>query len=314
MDNVYEWGLSVIRLVQQTANPVLIMLMKCITFAGNPDAYIVVLPLVYWCIDERKGYRLGCMVITCGAINTILKNWLCVPRPYQRDPSVGLSSESSWSTPSGHSQSSALFWPLFATLFPAKRKSVRMAIAIIPPLLIGFTRVYLGVHYPTDVLFGWLIGSMLFIGTWFLWDRIADFLVPLRKSFKILLLAGVVILLNLLSPSDTSMPGALFGFGTGYFLMNGTRGFAAASGTIIKKILRFILGIALLGLVYLGLKKVFPVTGHPQYHLFRFVRYVLTGFAASYVIPLLFVKMKLVDPRFEDITVDAIGTQHNGGN
>jgi undecaprenyl-diphosphatase len=79
----------------------------------------------------------------------------------------------SLSFPSGHAlTSAAVFLTLGALLMRvAQRRLVRfycMAVAIMATLLVGATRVYLGVHYPTDVLAGWLIGGSWALFCWLL--------------------------------------------------------------------------------------------------------------------------------------------------
>lgn len=75
------------------------------------------------------------------------------------------------SFPSGHSMMSALVWltigALLARIQPKKRlKAYVLAVALVMTLLVGFSRVYLGVHWPTDVLAGWTAGAAWAFAFW----------------------------------------------------------------------------------------------------------------------------------------------------
>ena len=111
---LYDWGLEVICWMQQFQSPFLTLIMQVISFFSTPAFYFGVVLLLYWCLDSRAGFKLGVAIIFSGALNTVIKEVLQVPRPFIRDSSVFMVEESGFSTPSGHSQGSATFYPLFA--------------------------------------------------------------------------------------------------------------------------------------------------------------------------------------------------------
>ncbi len=159
MDSVLAWGIDVIRSVQLIETPALNSVMRFITLAGSEYFYLIMLPIVLWCIEEKVGARLGLIVLFSSFVNTWLKEVFMGAfkqlRPYQIDPSVGLSSETSFSLPSGHAQGSSTLWGFLASYI---KKPWGLIFALFFPLLIGFTRVYLGVHYPSDIFAGWALG------------------------------------------------------------------------------------------------------------------------------------------------------------
>ena len=136
--------------------PLLDELMLLITKFGEETAFLVAALIVFWCVDKRKGYYiLG--VGFCGTIlNQFLKLVCKVPRPWVLDPNfepVPGSKEAAtgYSFPSGHSQSAVgTFGGLALT---GKKCSLRWIFAAIA-LLVPFSRMYLGVHTPADVLVG----------------------------------------------------------------------------------------------------------------------------------------------------------------
>ncbi len=299
---VYEWGLEVIRTVQSIKSDVLTFFMLFISFLSDSLAYLCFLPILFWCIDEKKGLKVGLLVLFSASINTSIKDFLQVPRPYVQDPSVGLTTGPSFSTPSGHSQNSAAFWPFFASLFTFSKKQkknilLKASLAIGMPLLIGFTRVYLGVHYPSDVLLGWTLGFLFSLGAILFTPFIEKIATQIPKAFKILLVGITAFLLNWIGPHDTSMSAAFFGLGIGYIYLAETGGYNAKKGSPKQKILRILIGLTVVAMLYGGLKIVFPSEGESSYQLFRFIRYLLVGFSASFALPKLFIALKIAFPR-----------------
>lgn len=103
--------------------------------------------------NKDKGIKIASMVIASLIINILLKHLIQLERPFHVYPDVFLINESGFSFPSGHAQISATFFWLLAWF--EKRNVVFWLL----PILIGISRCYLGVHYPTDVLAGWAIGA-----------------------------------------------------------------------------------------------------------------------------------------------------------
>ncbi len=295
METVYAWGIEVIKAFQAAASPALTATVKTVTFFGSAGAYIIFLAVIFWCIDEKKGARLVMVTLVSAGVNTIVKNILKVPRPYERDPSVGLATEKSWSTPSGHAQTSAAFWGTLMTMMKSKWKWL---VGFGIPFVIGCSRIYLGVHYPTDVLFGWFLGAVTAGIAAAAFPLTETYITPLPRMIKILVLAAFVFVMNMLCPEDTSIPGAIFGFGTGCILLRGAGGFSAAKGSVPQKILRFLTGGAGAAILYIVLSFVFPSKGAAQYNLFRFLRYALIGFWAGYAAPKLFTVLGIAEPAY----------------
>ncbi|MFA6507010.1 MAG: phosphatase PAP2 family protein [Treponemataceae bacterium] len=301
MPGILEWGLGFVRSVQTIANPALTALMQAITFLGAEYAYLAMIPLIYWCIDEKKGLRLGIAVLFSAWLNLSLKDAWKQPRPYDIDPTVGLAHDKTpFGLPSGHSQNSVVFWGIVGPWFRAPHGILA---AILLPLLIGFTRLYLGVHFPTDILAGWILGALV-LGVYYAFGALIEALLAgANRQVKLLLLAAIVFIMNGLYPSDVSIGGVFLGMGVGYLLMTEKFPFSAsraADGTsapIAARAARLVIGLLGAALLYFGLKLLFPGTGTPSYSLFRFIRYGVVGFWVAAVAPWLFLRLKLAGSR-----------------
>ena len=123
----------------------------------------LVLAMAFWHFGrgEKGQARLWLLVgLSTYALQELLKRLVDRPRP---ELWPRLVNESSFSFPSGHALASASLLPLLAyDLTRTKARAVRvaaMATAVALSLLIGFGRLYLGVHWPSDVAAGWAIGA-----------------------------------------------------------------------------------------------------------------------------------------------------------
>lgn len=297
MDSVLSWGLDVVRSVQTVASPGLTVAMKALTLLGSEYFYLLFLPIMFWCVDERHATRFGLVFIASSFTNTWLKLAFAQPRPYQLDASVGLSAESSYGLPSGHSQGSSTFWGLLA---PRLRRPWGLVLAIALPLAIGFSRVYLGVHFPTDVIAGLVLGWGFALAWFVLGDRVERLVAAWNVRLRVIMAAVLALGMNALNMRDTSMSGVFFGTALGAVFLFDKLHFDASSGSIARKAARLALGLAGMALIYLGGKLLAPggaEAGGQNYALVRFIRYGLVGAWVSLGAPWLFLKLKLATAR-----------------
>jgi membrane-associated phospholipid phosphatase len=133
--------------------------MRLTTTLGTFEFYVVVLPVVHWCLDSRLGFRLALILVTSRGPNDILKIAFHSPRPYWISSKItAYASYSTFGIPSGHAQDAVCVWGLLAVYFKGI-KAWSAALAMI--LIIGLARIYLGVHFPRDVVAGWGIGALI---------------------------------------------------------------------------------------------------------------------------------------------------------
>jgi membrane-associated phospholipid phosphatase len=310
---VYRWGIDLIQWIQGIQNPPLTGFVKFITLLGTEYFYVPVILLIFWCINEKKGASLGFIIILSAFINGFFKDLLKQPRPFSLEPSVGLAFEPSYGIPSGHAQLSLCFLLFLAFWLGDSRfgrrpaRVIRLG-AVLLILLIAFTRLYLGVHFPTDILAGWVLGALT-LGLWFIFRTGATALLNAGKlRAKMLTTAAIAFGMNAFSPTGPSLGGIFLGFGAGYALALEYVPFNAAPGPFLgARCLRYALGIAgcfliyrALGLVLPGGDSVFsalPFWGaaSPYYDLGRFIRYGLLGLWVSAGAPWLFLRLRLAE-------------------
>ncbi|GHV79628.1 membrane protein [Spirochaetia bacterium] len=290
---LYRWGIAVIQHIQTIQSPGLTAFIKILTALGTEYFYLPVILFIFWCLDKKKGARLGMFIILSAFINGFFKELLKQPRPFNLEPSVGLAFEPSYGIPSGHAQLSLCF-ALSLALWYGRSAGIRIG-AVLFVLLIALTRLYLGLHFPTDILAGWLLGLFTLV----LWRVFEKRAVPLLNNLRIRMIAAAAaaIGMNALYPADRSLGGLFLGFTAGYALMLKYFPTGASDGVpLIVRLPRYLLGIAGGILIYQALKALpFLGAASPYYDLGRFVRYGLLGLWASAGAPWLFLRLRLVE-------------------
>ena len=143
-----------LRLLEGIRNPVLDSFFQWITYLGQEICILAVICLFYWCLDKNFAYRLGFIYFSAGLCIQTLKITFRIPRPWILDPEFhpvasAVPAATGYSFPSGHTQGGTC---LFAPLALRSRKFWQKCLCILMFLAIGFSRMYLGVHTPKDVL------------------------------------------------------------------------------------------------------------------------------------------------------------------
>jgi membrane-associated phospholipid phosphatase len=291
MEAIWQWGLEIIRAIQQIHGPALDAFFRAVTFMGEEEFFLILLPLVFWCVDWIVGARLTILFLLSGYANSVLKELFAQPRPPDLDPSVRLSNATGYGLPSGHSQSAVIVWGYLAAIL---RKTWAWVAAIVLMVLIGFSRVYLGVHFPTDVLGGWALGAVLLAAYLALEPRVEVWLKKARLGVQLVLVVIVSLALLLVYPvkDATSAMAVLLGAGMGLALARRVARFSAA-GPLWQRAVRFLVGLIGLLAIYFGLRVIFPGEGEPLYLVLRVVRYALLGLWMSLGAPWLFLRLRL---------------------
>ncbi|MDR0718601.1 MAG: phosphatase PAP2 family protein [Treponema sp.] len=267
LTELYRRGIELIKTIQQIENPAMTVLVKFITTLGSAYFLVPLLLLVFWCIDEKRGIRLVLLTALSSWANVSLKILFAQPRPFHLEPELGLVPEPGYGIPSGHAQTSLIvYFPLASWTWNRFRKnrSVIYAITILLILLIGFSRLYLGVHFPTDLLAGWLLGIIFLALFYILSPYLTVFLRERGMRGQLIASAAAALIMNGIAPGDSSFPALFLGAGSGYSLMKHHFPFSASAPLKGKKppflflALRFVLGGAGAAIIFIALKFILP--------------------------------------------------------
>ena len=155
--------MELLYMLENLRTPWLTKLMLTVTELGGETAFLVLALIVFWCMDKRRGYYLMTVGFISTSCNQFLKLHCRVPRPWVKDPDFRAVEEAipeatGYSFPSGHSQSSV---GVFGALAVTANKNWSRAICVALAVLVPFSRMYLGVHTPADVLTGAAISLVL---------------------------------------------------------------------------------------------------------------------------------------------------------
>jgi membrane-associated phospholipid phosphatase len=296
--------------------------MRFFSQLGTEEFFLLVLPLIYWCVDASIGLRVAFILLTSDMLNYTLKLAFAGPRPYWVSSHVrGLWPETSFGVPSGHAQHAMSVWGIIAASLKQKWAWVAGGLLI---FLIGFSRLYLGAHFPHDVLVGWGIGAALLAGFSRYWGPLASRISGLTASRQILLalMASLLFIavgfsaaamredyqvpqdweINALRAGPAPHPvdpggifstaGTLFGFSVGFAWLADSGGYRA-SGVLWKRFLRYPLGLAGVLALWVGLGALLPRGDELIFHLLRYLRYFLVGGWVSGGAPWVFMRLGL---------------------
>ncbi|MGH2349150.1 MAG: phosphatase PAP2 family protein [bacterium] len=292
MQSVMDWGLQVIVVIQQVRTPLLDQMFRWITFMGEEQFYLLFLTALMWAVNFRVGAGIAIAFLLSVYVNSIVKDVLGLPRPFELDPSVRVESAVGAGLPSGHAQNGLVVWGALAA-WAHRRWVWIVAVAVI--VLLGFSRIYLGVHFPTDVLGGYGIGAVILF-FYLRWHEAVPRSIgarPLGTQLLIALVVPVVLLLVWRTGDTVSAMGTLTGLSVGLVLKHRYVPFDAG-GPAWRRVLRFLVGAIVLIVLYVGLSAVFPREGGAA-EAFRFLRYGLLGIWAGLGAPWVFRLLRLAD-------------------
>jgi membrane-associated phospholipid phosphatase len=293
MEGILDWGVRVILWLQQ-GSPTLDTPFKVLTLMGNETFYLVFFPLIYWCVDRRFGARLIVLFLVSSCVNALAKELAGQPRPFQYDRVV----QKLWNAggggfPSGHTQSAVVIWGYLAS---QSRRAWLWVAAGFLVVLIPLSRVYLGVHFPTDLLGGYLIGASLLL----LYLRfepgaeawLADQSIPLQLAAALAFPCSILLLSPGVEEYQVKTAASMIGMGAGFVVERRWIGFDSG-GIWWKRVMRLFVGMAIM----VGLRQGLGLleAGSDYELVFGFVRYVILGLGGALIAPWVFVTIGLAD-------------------
>jgi hypothetical protein len=250
-----DWGIEVVVWFQQFG-PTLDLPFKSLTFLGNLEFFLVLMPFIYWCVDRRLGARLLVLFLISAYVNAMAKVVADQPRPFQYDARVQpLVHAGGGGMPSGHTQGAVVVWGYLASQIRSGKIWI----------IAGFLMIAIPI---------WLVAKG------FIWQIAMAVILP--------------SLLFLFSPQGSrhalSACGALMGFLAGIALERRWIRFCS-DGSFFKRAMRFAVGLSVLLGIWLGLR--FAFSGLEPLSLFRAFRYASVGLWGALGAPWLFVRLRL---------------------
>jgi hypothetical protein len=260
-------------------------------------------------VNKSVGQGLAFAYLYTSVLNSWIKLYYGIPRPDH--PAVEslleesnvterlnpIRFETSPSFLSGHTQGAVVVWGYLA--YHIKMTWFRI-LAVLIILLIGFSRMYVGVHFPQDVIGGFIVG-IIYLALWILLEpKVREWLSRQTVIVRYALAVLVPLVIWFINPSEaTATPmGAAIGLGVGYILEGQTVNFSV-TGSTWRRILRGAFGLVVILVSYFGLGYIFGTfdesMGETMGTIWRLVRYAIIGFGGGWFLPWLFVKIGLAE-------------------
>lgn len=276
-------------------------LMLAVTYFGDEIAFLVTALILFWCVDKRQGYYILSVGFIGTLANQFMKLWFRIPRPWVQDPNFTILEQAreaatGYSFPSGHTQSSVGTFGGIA--YTTRNKAVRI-IAIAIAVLTPFSRMYIGVHTPLDVLVAAAMALVLiFVLRPVIFNQDGKYIPWLMGIMSVLAVAYLCFVEFYPFPADVDEYNLSHGLQNAYTLLGSLAGLLIVYIVDEKwlkfpteaawwaQLLKIVIGLGLVLLVKSGLKT--PLNALFGELAGRAVRYFLIVVMAGIVWPLTF--------------------------
>jgi len=288
-------------LLEKIRLPGLNEILLAITTLGEETAFLVIGLFVFWCVNKRWGYY----VMSVGFLGNILSQFmkiLCrIPRPWVLDPKFTILEQareaaSGYSFPSGHTQSAVGTLGAIAKCTGTRWLRV---ICITLAALVGFSRMYLGVHTPADVLVGAAMSIVFIFALYPLMFGKADRTLWVLAGISLLSIAYLVFMHTYPCPADIDIHNYESAMKNSYTLLGATIGLTVVyplekrfvnfqeKAPWTAQVLKFLLGLVVVLAVKEGMRG--PLDALFAGHLAaRSVRYFMIVLVAGLIWPVTF--------------------------
>lgn len=294
-----------LKFIESIRNPFFDWFFSLITHIGDETVFLAVAILIFWCVSKREGFYVLVTGFVGTVINGLLKLFFRVPRPWVKDPTFrpvdsAIERATGYSFPSGHTQNVAGTFGSIACF--AKRWIARIG-CILVIALVAFSRMYLGVHTPLDVLTSLGIAAALVILLHPLFKNDARF-----EKFMPYVIIGVLLLTtafmlyfpitresvahdpeNLVSGLENAytLAGCAIGLAIVYFVDAAYVKFDTRA-TWYVQIIKFAVGLGLVLLIKEGLRAPLIYVCADNVYIARMIRYLIVVVFAGVIWPIAF--------------------------
>jgi membrane-associated phospholipid phosphatase len=272
---------------------------RVITITGSDFFYLILIAIDYWIVNKRASILTTYVLIISVVSNYWLKIIIRYPRPPETNWLLGVEAVN-YSLPSGHSQSSVIFWGWLSAKIKTWWMGVLSASLIV---LVGLSRIYIGVHWLGDVIIGWAVGLLLLFLLLRLESPTRSFLMRFKpvSLYLGLIVFGIasMILTEFLSPvrivgledNFGANGGLIMGLGIGLALERKYVNFETSPKHVekLRVALRAILGLILVFTIMIILSPILP----SDVYWLRSIRYALVTVFVMFLWPFFFDKLAL---------------------
>jgi membrane-associated phospholipid phosphatase len=273
--------IEIIKFIQSMISPFWDIVFQLVTITGEEPFYILIAAIIFWCVNKKFGYKLGFALLTSTIINTALKDAMNVPRPIGTPGirSLRVKTAGGQSFPSGHTQGATTLW--ISTIIQV-RKRWMFVIGSLAIILVGCSRLYLGVHWPIDVIGGILIGTV--------WVFISNYIFEYAEATKrtwILMIIVVPMLIGMIffrEKTYYTIAGTVCAFFVGYMIESKYVKYDVRA-TKLMQLIKLVFGLGILVILKGALKQILPIS-----IVADFFRYFLIGLWITLGAPYIFKK------------------------
>ncbi|MCE5189032.1 MAG: phosphatase PAP2 family protein [Eubacteriales bacterium] len=285
-----------LRLLEGLRTPFFDTVFQFFTLFGEETLFMVIAMAVFWCIDKKNGYFLLYVCFLGNTINQFLKLLFVVPRPWVLDEKFTIvesarAQATGYSFPSGHTQNSA---GLFLGIARSRKETWVRIVCIALTMLVAFSRMYLGVHTPADVLTSLGVALLLVLVAYPLFYRAWNnpkWFIPIVGFLFVVGIALLLFVELVPLPENAIAEFSADGAKTAYTMFGASAGFAfvlwieqkyirfSVKAVWWAQILQIALGLAIVIAIRLVLKE--PLLslcgGHNAAHAIRYFLMVAVG-------------------------------------
>lgn len=295
----FQWEILLMEWIQSRLGSFGTALASICTMFGEELILVAILGFLYWCYDKEFGKFVGTNLAVAIVLNPLVKNIFLRRRPYfdhsgiqclrPVDPHEDIYNITAqgYSFPSGHSMSASA---AYGAIGIYKKNPLIRFLSVLLPLLVGISRFALGVHYPTDVFAGWILGGLIVIGLNYLYRHVSHR--PLL--YLVLILLGLPGFFYCTSSDYYTGYGLMIGIFSGFLFEEKFVHFENTRKPF-RGLLRILGGVSIFFGINTLLKLPFSnellESGTLLAHLIRTCRYGITAFTVIGVYPLLFAVM-----------------------
>ncbi|MDC7226925.1 MAG: phosphatase PAP2 family protein [Spirochaetales bacterium] len=292
--------IQILRFFSEISTPFLDTVAEAVTMLGEQYVYIIIITFLYWNVSKREGFKLAAAFMYSAVVNSVLKIAFHKPRPFEKLNFIEgkrVETATGYSFPSGHTQGATVFYITLAQIIRRRWFSV---LAIVLSLLVGVSRIYLGVHWPVDVIGGLIFGIIMAYVICTIIDKFYDDRARLRMIFFrmqtviIVLTAGLFIFdLTYLKGSMKiedffKISGLSCGVIYGFFFEGRFTDFSPSDAGWFRKLLRYIIGLAAAIALMAGFEILLP-----DHYSADFFRYLIIGAWVTFLWPAAGVYLRL---------------------